>query len=140
MPPARATSSGPIVISRPLAASATIAPTFPTDKGSSPVSTACTCSLHALEGAHQLARHPKSERVQFDIERLRGRLHRLKFRARCGIVCVEDDGHLCEARHHLLQQLDSFCPKLRIEKTLSSDVSARPHDAGDDAVRDRIAD
>jgi len=30
-----------------------------------------------------------------------------------------------KGRHHLLQQLDSFCPELRIEKALASDVSAR---------------
>src|SRR5262249_55349428 len=51
VPPARATSSGPIVRSRPLAASATMAPTLPTDNGSSPVSTASTLACSMLSKA-----------------------------------------------------------------------------------------
>ncbi len=97
-------------------------------------------NFHLLEGAHDFAQLPQPEWLQFDIERLRGCLHCPKFRSDRRIVRIQDDAHTGDVRHHFLEQLDSFCPQLRIEEALTRDVSARPRDAGDDARCDRVAD
>jgi hypothetical protein len=47
---------------------------------------------------------------------------------------------LGKAGHHLLKQLDPFCSEFRIEKALSSNITARPRDAGHDTGGYWIAD
>src|SRR5262245_56404579 len=110
-----------------------MAPTLGRSNGSSPISMASTCCFSMLEGAHQIVAWPEPEWLQADIEGLGGHLHRLQHWFVPQIIRIHEESYLLEARHHLLEQLDSLHPDFRTEHALAGDISARSRDAGNDA-------
>ena len=70
---------------------------------------------------------------------LRRGLHVSSLRLGIGTVRVHEHGNCCRLGHELAQQLQSLRPQHGVEKDHARDVAARPVEAGDEAVLDRVA-
>src|SRR5215211_9207712 len=107
---------------------------------SSPVSTASAPARSMLSKALTNSLGPRSRKgCRLTPSDSRRHLHCLELRHGGGIVGVQEDRHPGDARLHLLEQLDSFRPELRIEEALPRDIPAEPRDAGNEAGHDRVA-
>ena len=72
-------------------------------------------------------------------DRLRRGLHVSSLRLGSRSVRVDEHGNRCRLGHQLAQQLQPLRPQLAAEKADARDVAARPVEAGDKAVLDRVA-
>ena len=72
-------------------------------------------------------------------DRLRRGLHVVSLRLGRRGVRVHEHANCCRLGHELAQQLQSLRPQHAAEKAHARDVAARPVEAGDEAVPDRVA-
>src|SRR5262245_34754398 len=72
-------------------------------------------------------------------DRLRRALHLSALRLGIGGVRIDKHRNRCRGGHDLAQQLKSFRSQYAGEKDYAGGVAARPAEAGDEAVPDRVA-